>query len=111
MSGEWDKARKLAVLGRMMIIRRFEERLVHLFEAREFTAHYHLYIGQEATGAAVMEDSGPATSWPRRTAITAMCWQGVPIRAAPWPKFCAAKPGSMAAMAAPFISRIPISAF
>lgn len=55
MSGEWDTARKLAILGRMMIIRRFEERLVHLFEAGEFMAHYHLYIGQEATGAAVME--------------------------------------------------------
>ena len=55
MSGDWDKQRKLAVLRRMMIIRRFEERLVHLFEAQEFMAHYHLYIGQEATAAAVME--------------------------------------------------------
>jgi TPP-dependent pyruvate/acetoin dehydrogenase alpha subunit len=43
MSGDWGTARKLAILSRMMIIRRFEERLVHLFEAGAFMAHYHLY--------------------------------------------------------------------
>ena len=59
MSGDWDRERKLSVLGRMMIIRRFEECLVHLFEDHQFMAHYHLYIGQEATGAAVMEALGP----------------------------------------------------
>jgi len=55
MTQAWDKARKLAVLERMLIIRRFEEALVHLFNEHAFMAHYHLYIGQEATGVAVME--------------------------------------------------------
>jgi pyruvate dehydrogenase E1 component alpha subunit len=52
---QWPKARKLGALERMLVIRRFEESLVHLFEQRAFMAHYHLYIGQEATGVAIME--------------------------------------------------------
>ena len=52
---QWPKARKLKVLERMLVIRRFEESLVHLFEQHAFMAHYHLYIGQEATGVAVLE--------------------------------------------------------
>jgi TPP-dependent pyruvate/acetoin dehydrogenase alpha subunit len=59
MTVQWDKARKHAVLERMLVIRRFEESLVRLFEQRAFMAHYHLYIGQEATGAAVMEALRP----------------------------------------------------
>jgi len=55
MTQAWDKARKTSVLERMLVIRRFEESLVHLFNAHAFMAHYHLYIGQEATGVAVME--------------------------------------------------------
>jgi len=55
MTQGWDKARKLSVLERMLVIRRFEESLVHLFDDHAFMAHYHLYIGQEATGVAVME--------------------------------------------------------
>jgi pyruvate dehydrogenase E1 component alpha subunit len=55
MPEAWDKARKLNVLEKMLVIRRFEESLVHLFNAHAFMAHYHLYIGQEATGVAVME--------------------------------------------------------
>ncbi len=59
MTENWDKGRKAAVLERMLTIRRFEESLVRLFEDQAFMAHYHLYIGQEATGAAVMETLGP----------------------------------------------------
>ena len=59
LHGEWPKARKLAVLERMLVIRRFEESLVQLFEQHAFMAHYHLYIGQEATGVAIMETLGP----------------------------------------------------
>ncbi len=55
MSDGWDRNRKLSVLERMLVIRRFEESLVHLFEQKAFMAHYHLYIGQEATGVAIME--------------------------------------------------------
>ena len=56
---QWPKARKLDVLERMLVIRRFEESLVHLFEQHAFMAHYHLYIGQEATGVAVLETLRP----------------------------------------------------
>ena len=35
---------------RMLLIRHFEERLIALHDADEFRGHYHVYIGQEATG-------------------------------------------------------------
>lgn len=37
----------------MLLIRRFEERLINLHEASAFAGHYHLCIGQEATAIAV----------------------------------------------------------
>ena len=38
----------------MLTIRRFEEAVLRLSTEGAFRGHYHLYIGQEATGAAVM---------------------------------------------------------
>ncbi len=35
---------------KMILIRRFEERLIALHDAGKFTGHFHVYIGQEATG-------------------------------------------------------------
>ena len=55
MPESWDKERKARVLETMLTIRRFEETIVSLFKEEAFMVHYHLYIGQEATGAAVME--------------------------------------------------------
>ena len=55
MNETWNKPQKLKILEQMLVIRRFEECLVHLFEQQAFMAHFHLYIGQEATGVAVME--------------------------------------------------------
>ena len=55
----WDKERKTHALESMLTIRRFEETIVRLFQEEAFMAHYHLYIGQEATGVAVMEALGP----------------------------------------------------
>lgn len=55
MAEKADRASKLATLERMMTIRRFEEAVDRLFHAKEFMAHYHLYIGQEATGVPVMD--------------------------------------------------------
>ena len=55
----WDKERKQRALESMLTIRRFEETIVGLFQEEAFMAHYHLYIGQEATGVAVMEALGP----------------------------------------------------
>ena len=42
------------ILERMLLIRRFEEAVLRLSYEKKFTGHYHLYIGQEATGAAAM---------------------------------------------------------
>jgi acetoin:2,6-dichlorophenolindophenol oxidoreductase subunit alpha len=59
MTETWDKARKTGALESMLMIRRFEETIVRLFQEEAFMAHYHLYIGQEATGVGVMEALGP----------------------------------------------------
>jgi pyruvate dehydrogenase E1 component alpha subunit len=59
MAEPWSRERKLEALETMMTIRRFEEAVVGLFQAHEFMTHFHLYIGQEATGVALMEALGP----------------------------------------------------
>ena len=45
------------LLERMLMMRRFEETVAATAEDH-FFGHYHLYIGQEATGAAVIEALG-----------------------------------------------------
>jgi acetoin:2,6-dichlorophenolindophenol oxidoreductase subunit alpha len=50
---------KTRALESMLTIRRFEEAVVGLFLEHEFMTHYHLYIGQESTGVALMEALGP----------------------------------------------------
>jgi pyruvate dehydrogenase E1 component alpha subunit len=44
---------------RMLIIRYFEESLVPLHDKGVFSGHYHLYIGQEATGVPALSCLGP----------------------------------------------------
>ena len=44
---------------RMLIIRHFEESLVPLHDKGVFGGHYHLYIGQEATGVPALSCVGP----------------------------------------------------
>ena len=39
-------------------MRYFEEAVIRLYKEGRFASHYHLYIGQEATGAAVLEALG-----------------------------------------------------
>src|SRR5208282_1617694 len=39
---------------RMLLIRHFEETLVAVHDQGHFSGHYHLYIGQEATGVAAL---------------------------------------------------------
>jgi acetoin:2,6-dichlorophenolindophenol oxidoreductase subunit alpha len=43
----------------MLLMRRFEESVAKLNVERHFTGHYHLYIGQEATGAVAMAHLQP----------------------------------------------------
>jgi acetoin:2,6-dichlorophenolindophenol oxidoreductase subunit alpha len=59
MTEAWDNQREKRALETMLTIRRFEETIVRLFQEQAFMAHYHLYIGQEATGVGVMEALGP----------------------------------------------------
>ena len=40
----------LELCRRMLLIRHFEERLIHLHDEERFSGHYHVYVGQEATG-------------------------------------------------------------
>jgi pyruvate dehydrogenase E1 component alpha subunit len=54
MAGAGGPARLLELFGTMLAIRRFEEVVHALFAEGHFSGHYHLYIGQEATGAAVI---------------------------------------------------------
>jgi pyruvate dehydrogenase E1 component alpha subunit len=42
------------LLESMLVIRRFEEAVLRMSTENKFRGHYHLYIGQEATGTAVM---------------------------------------------------------
>lgn len=46
-------------LERMLLIRRFEEAVGTLGARKVFPGHYHLYIGQEATGVGAMAALGP----------------------------------------------------
>lgn len=55
MGGELNRDKALSVFERMLVMRRFEEMVVRLFTEKHFFSHYHLYIGQEATGAAAIE--------------------------------------------------------
>jgi len=43
------------LLGQMLDIRRFEEGVYGLHKEGAFSGHYHLYIGQEATGVAALD--------------------------------------------------------
>ncbi|MGH7774041.1 MAG: thiamine pyrophosphate-dependent dehydrogenase E1 component subunit alpha [Candidatus Binatia bacterium] len=44
------RERLLDLCRRMLLIRHFEERLIGLYREGRFRGHYHVYIGQEATG-------------------------------------------------------------
>jgi TPP-dependent pyruvate/acetoin dehydrogenase alpha subunit len=59
MAEKWDRERKQAALEQMLTIRRFEEAVDRLFHDKAFFAHYHLYIGQEATGVPLMDALEP----------------------------------------------------
>ena len=50
-----DRKIGLSIFDRMLMIRHFEEAVIRLYKDGHFASHYHIYIGQEATGAAVLE--------------------------------------------------------
>ena len=54
-----DRPRALAMLRAMVQIRRFEEKCVELYSAMKIRGFLHLYIGEEAIAAGVMQALGP----------------------------------------------------
>lgn len=54
MSLPSTQPREIGELRRMLLIRRFEEKLVALYSNGDIRGHYHVYIGQEATGVAAI---------------------------------------------------------
>lgn len=50
---------KLRVFERMLAMRRLEEAVFDLAARGIMVGHFHVYIGQEATGAAVLQAAGP----------------------------------------------------
>jgi len=58
MAYRLDRDTALRIAERMLAMRRFEERVIWLWERKVFASLYHLYIGQEAGGAAVIEALG-----------------------------------------------------
>lgn len=49
----------LDAYARVLLMRRFDERVVALRDEQAFAGHYHVYFGQEVTGAAVGLAAGP----------------------------------------------------
>ncbi len=54
MPDDASAARRWALLRTMLRMRRFEEAVFRLSSERAFAGHFHIYIGQEATGAAII---------------------------------------------------------
>ena len=50
-----DRRTSLSILERMLRMRHFEEAVIRLHKEGKFAGHYHVYVGQEATGAPLLE--------------------------------------------------------
>ncbi|MGH6725073.1 MAG: thiamine pyrophosphate-dependent dehydrogenase E1 component subunit alpha [Pseudolabrys sp.] len=53
-----DRRTSSSIFDRMLMMRHFEEAVIRLYKEGRFASHYHIYIGQEATGGAVLEVLG-----------------------------------------------------
>ena len=58
MTAILDRETSLSIFERMLTMRHFEEAIILLYNEGRFASHYHIYIGQEATGAGVLEALG-----------------------------------------------------
>ena len=54
MTDKLSDAARVALFERMLLMRRFEEEIIHAAAAHKDIGRNHLYIGHEATGAAVL---------------------------------------------------------
>jgi TPP-dependent pyruvate/acetoin dehydrogenase alpha subunit len=50
-----EQRASISIFQRMLRMRHFEEAVIRLYDESRFRSHYHVYIGQEATGGAVLE--------------------------------------------------------
>ena len=54
MTSELSRHERISLFERMLLMRRFEEMVIHAAAAHKYIGRNHLYIGHEATGAAAM---------------------------------------------------------
>ena len=54
-----SRAEAMALLGQMILIRRFEEKCAELYSAQKIRGFLHLYIGEEANAVGVMRALSP----------------------------------------------------
>lgn len=59
MADDLTKERRLTLFERMLLMRRFEEGVIHAAAAHKYIGRNHLYIGHEATGAAALTQLEP----------------------------------------------------
>jgi TPP-dependent pyruvate/acetoin dehydrogenase alpha subunit len=59
MTPESSPDHLLEIFERMLLMRRFEETVMKFSEEKHFFGHFHVYIGQEATGATVLDALEP----------------------------------------------------
>ncbi|MDB5570385.1 MAG: hypothetical protein JWN93_1568 [Hyphomicrobiales bacterium] len=62
MSAHLSQDARWRLFETMLLMRRFEESVAKMNVEKHFTGHYHLYIGQEATGAPAISLLGPKDS-------------------------------------------------
>ena len=53
MAGKPEAKERIALLERMLMMRRFEEEVLRVAQAHPYVGRQHLYIGHESTGAAI----------------------------------------------------------
>ena len=82
MPDDASAARRWALLRTMLRMRRFEEAVFRLSSERRFAGHFHIYIGQEATGAAIIA----ALDARDRLADARIATTATSLRAAPIPR-------------------------
>jgi len=58
MLPKMPREKLIELFRRMLLIRHFEETLIGLYNKGHFKGHYHVYIGQEATGVAALSCVG-----------------------------------------------------
>ena len=102
------REQQLGILRKMLMIRRAEEHCIRFHTEHEglIRGHFHVYIGQEATGVAVCASlNADDYVFTRRTATTAMSSPKAAIRKKSSPRLSAAPPATARVEPGPFMSQ------